>query len=284
MLAQLMAAMTTRPPLLKDIGQRVLGMGFDHNPLDELLSKHVRDGLVDYRGLREEKAKLRAYIKRMASVEPDRMPTVWDELAFWINAYNACALFAIVEHYPIKSVREIPGFFDRITYRIGQRPLTLDGIKHGKVRRFRDPRVHFALVCGAQSSPRLYARAFSPQRLERELDERARSFITDPAHIGSHLDRQANQLWLSALFRIYAWDFANPQGMPNLLAGLNPFIPAAKLSQFVSRYLPAEDVEYIKQRNPRLRFMPFDWRLNEAGVSGASIQTPRATDGVTSPS
>ncbi len=275
--AQLMAAMTTRPPLLKDIGQRVLGLGFDHNPLDEVLSKHVHDGLVDYRGLREEKAKLRAYIKRMASVEPDRMPTAWDEMAFWINAYNACALFAIVEHYPVKSVRDIPGFFDRITCRIGQRSITLSGIKHGKVRRFRDPRAHFALVCGAQGSPRLYARAFSPQRIERELDDRARAFITDSDHIGARLDRQANELWLSAVFRIYAWDFANPLGMPNLFALLNPIIPRTKLCEFVSRYLPAEDAQYIEQRNPRLRFMPFDWRLNEADASTSmtSIQTPQ---------
>src|SRR4051794_26408544 len=104
---------------------------------DELLDLYVRDGFVYYRALKSDRGKLDSYINQLAAASPDQM-TRDEQVAFWINTYNALVLRTVVDHYPIaghaaaypaKSVRQNPGAFERLTHKAGGRTITLDQIE-----------------------------------------------------------------------------------------------------------------------------------------------------------
>src|SRR5581483_8983617 len=105
--------------------------------LDQILDLYVRDGFVYYRALKAERAKLDGYVNQLAAAAPDQMPRN-EQIAFWINAYNALVLRTVVDHYPIAtrspqypqhSIRQIPGAFERLPHKVGGRSLTLDQIE-----------------------------------------------------------------------------------------------------------------------------------------------------------
>jgi hypothetical protein len=101
----------------------------DHAGWDALLRAHVNsEGLVDYAALGQQRAALEAYLTTLADADVASLPRD-EQLAFWINAYNACVVKGVLEHYPIKSVKEVRGFFDTIRYQVGGRLLALNEIE-----------------------------------------------------------------------------------------------------------------------------------------------------------
>ena len=131
-------------------------------PLDRSLQRHVHEGLVDYQGISTD-ADFSAAIKALAELDPDKLATRSERLAFWINTYNALVIRGVIDNQPIESVQEIGlaggwSFFSNTRFVVGGKPRTLDGIEHGIIRpRFEDPRAHFALECGALGCPALRA-------------------------------------------------------------------------------------------------------------------------------
>src|SRR3954469_8137812 len=120
---------------------------------DQLLDLYVRNGDVYYRAIKSERGKLDSYVAQLASVPVERLPRD-EQVAFWLNAYNAIVLRTVAEHYPIqgrsqeypsKSIRQIAGAFERLTHRVGGRTVTLDQIEQTVLPAFNDPRVYFAL-------------------------------------------------------------------------------------------------------------------------------------------
>src|SRR2546426_11884514 len=153
---------------------------------DEFLDLYVRDGYVYYRALRSERSRFDAYVNSLAGVQIDALPRD-DQLAFWLNAYNALVLRTVIDHYPIQgrspdyppnSIRQIPGAFERLTHRVAGRTLTLDQIEQTVLPEFHDPRVYFALGRGAIGSGRLRSEAFVAGRLEEQLAEVAGECVT----------------------------------------------------------------------------------------------------------
>lgn len=127
----------------------------DHRAFDAILRAHVARGQVDYAAIsKERKAALGAYLKMIAGAKPEALDSA-DRLAFYLNAYNALVIKAVVDRWPqISSVRKIDGFFDRLSYQVGGRQLTLNQLENRVIRpTFKDPRIHFALVCAARSCP-----------------------------------------------------------------------------------------------------------------------------------
>src|SRR5688500_8111494 len=105
-----------------------------HRPFDEILDVYMRDGLVYYRALQGERARFDRYLQSLAETSADTLKgwTPDRQLAFWINAYNAFVLRTVIDHYPIRgkapeyparSIRQIPGAFERRTHRAGGRTL-----------------------------------------------------------------------------------------------------------------------------------------------------------------
>src|SRR5207247_8063768 len=173
---------------------------------DEFLDLYVRDGYVYYRALRSERSRFDMYVNSLGNVEVGSLPRD-DQLAFWLNAYNALVLRTVIDHYPIqgrspdyppKSIRQIPGAFERLTHRVAGRTLTLDQIEQTVLSEFHDPRVYFALGRGAIGSGRLRSEAFVAGRLEEQLAEVAGECVTRAQCI--QIERDAGKVKISSIF------------------------------------------------------------------------------------
>ena len=212
----------------------------DVGPWDAVLRAHVHGGRVDYAALAAD-AEGRAALTRFLA-EAGEMPEDAG-LASWLNVYNALVVAQVIEHYPIASVREVPGFFDRARFRVAGAERTLDAIENEIIRpRFRDARVHFALNCGARSCPRLAARAFRPQRLDTTLERLAR------AGVAAHVSPAGPEggVRVSRIFEWFAADFERDAG---------------SVRAWIRRY-GGETWATLPDDAP-IAYRAYDWRLND---------------------
>ena len=242
-----------------------------HRPLDQILDLNVRDGLVYYRALRSDRARLDRYAASL-NVAPDVYER-WSreqKMAFWVNAYNAFVLQTVIDHYPIKgssknypgnSIRQIPGAFEQLKHRAAGRSLTLDDIEKTVLPEFKEPRLYLALGRGAVGSGRLRSEAYVADRLKQQLDDLQQEFVSEQAMI--KIDRSANVVsvtpivsWRSAEF-IEAYD-PGPKGP---MAERSP-IERAIVAFVTPRLLPLEK-EFLQQNEFKVTYHPFDWRLND---------------------
>src|SRR5207302_422895 len=123
-------------------------------------------GRVDYAGW---KAHDEPELDRFLAVVARTRTFGWshdEQLAFWINTYNACVIKKILAKWPVEQVSKLPDFFTEKGLPVTGEDMSLDDIEHQHIRKgFKDPRCHFALVCGAKSCPRLLDRAYPTEGL-----------------------------------------------------------------------------------------------------------------------
>ena len=256
-----------------------------------VLDAHVNDrGMVDYAGLKANRGRLDKAVRAMAALDLETYRG-WNEdrrLAFWINAYNALTLKVIVDRYPIEagllsglaypknSIRQIPGVWTKIEFLVMGRKLTLDEIEHAIMRgqdkkrvetfgRFDEPRIHMALVCAAMSCPPLRGEPFRGDELDAQLDDRTKRFLADAKKF--RIDRDAGVVHLSSIFKWFGGDFA-PTYTPK--AGFESGGDAAERAvlRFVAGYLPKEDADYLKRGDYDVKYLDYDWSLNEWKMAG----------------
>lgn len=213
-----------------------------------------RPGGLDYAGLESDRADLDLYLASLAGAEP----AAWSEAeqkAFWSNAYNAVMVHYVLERYPgIQSVREIDGIFDELELTVAGEPLTLDEIET-RARNLGDPRVHFAVVCASTSCPDLRGEPYRGEEIDRQLDDAMRRFLESPTK-GLRYDEEANTLWLSSIFKWYAGDFT---GGSTVVA----FFARGKVLGWLLPELPPDLAEKIRQQEPKVRYLDYDWSLND---------------------
>ena len=205
-------------------------------------------------GIAEVRPELTAYRTLLAGIDPDTL-TRDGALAFWMNLYNAEALAMMLTAHErgAVSVLDLVGGFDDKVIEVAGETLSLTEIEHGKVRRFGDPRVHLAIVCGSLSCPTLHPKPFDGGRVDEQLDRQARHFM---AAGGARADRASGTLSLSRVLLWYGGDFARPGRMPSWLP-----VPKARLLRSVQRWLPGEVASWAAETKPRIRFQPYDWAL-----------------------
>ncbi len=182
----------------------------DHSLLAQVLATLRSAGVP---GLGSERSKLSAYRAELAEVDPDGLSR--DEaLAYWLNLYNAGALdlAADASQRMETTVLRLPGAFDREWASVAGENLSLNDIEHGKIRRFGDPRIHGALVCGSASCPTLRYEPYDGASLDAQLKDQMRSFLTGG---GAVVD--GGVLRLSRIFLWYGADYVRPQRMPSFL-------------------------------------------------------------------
>lgn len=252
---------------------------FTHSLLDSLLQIHVQDGMVNYQALKQDDSLLKAYLRELELL-PEQEYEGWtdqNQIAFWINAYNAVTLAVIIENYPIQygnylhrirfpknSIRQIPKVWDKPLIRIMGRELSLNQIEHEILRiNFTEPRIHFVLVCASMGCPLLDERAFTGTDLDQRLDLAAIKFLNNPEKI--RLDKKTNTLFLSQIFNWYKNDFVIEEGQYCEFPYASE--PLCAVLTFAARFLPENDVEYIKVNRPVLNFLKYNWSLNEYSVS-----------------
>ena len=233
---------------------------FDYAPFNRVLGRVVQSqGSVDYQAAKTD-TDLRAFVDRLAQISPDTHPALFpnraDSLAFWINAYNACVLAGVSKAYPVSSVTEIApafGFFKTQQFVVGGRRVTLDHIEHEIIRKqFSDPRIHAAINCAAVGCPRLLNEAFTPDKLDDQLNLVIRDMIRNPMHV--QINRETKVVSLSAIFDWFASDFTS-------------YVQAREAGEtvldYVSLFLSKDDILYL-QNHPDLQivFLDYDWSLN----------------------
>lgn len=221
-----------------------------HQLWDQLVKTHVKaNGLVDYKGFIREKPKLESYLKLLSENAPDR--SKWsknEQLAYWINAYNAFTVKLIVDNYPTKSIRDL-GPILKIPllkdvwhfefFKIGGVAMSLDKVEHGIIRKeFDEPRIHFAINCASISCPPLLNEAFVAEKLEAQLTKVTIAFINDP--VRNKLGTQSVQL--SSIFSWFTSDFTK----------------RGTLIEFLNKYSKVKIAP-----NAKVSFLDYNWNLNE---------------------
>ncbi len=223
----------------------------DHTPFGSVLMRLAKDGIGSFGS---EDPELISYRAAASTIDPDRLPR--DEaLAFWLNVYNAGAIGSAASAFDVSadSVLRIPGAFSRPWIAVAGEDLSLDDIEHGKIRRFGDPRIHGALVCGSTSCPTLRGTPFTGDGLDSELEEQMQTFMIRG---GGHVDREANVVTLSRVLKWFGRDFVNPSRMPTIIPARSEAVRDA-----VSKWFPDEDRQFAITNRPTIRFATYDWAL-----------------------
>ena len=215
----------------------------DHSLFDPLLKAHVADGIVDYPAIVNTSA-FEQYIQELAKplVSTDRN----EQLAYWINAYNAFAIKGILDGRSPSTFLGRIGYFKKAKYQIANREINLYDLERKVIIPFSEPRIHFAINCASASCPKLLSEVYQASTLDQQLEKSTRDFIADPTR--NRFDRSKKILYLSKIFDWFKKDFREHSG---------------SVQKYIARYV--KDPELVKQLNNdeyKIKYLDYDWSLN----------------------
>jgi hypothetical protein len=222
----------------------------DHAAFDALLKKHVSaKGLVDYKGFKADEKPFNQYLETLSKNAPTDKWSKNEQMAYWINAYNAYTIRLILDNYPVKSIKDI-GPKNQIPFvntpwakkffSIGGTKTSLDNIEHGTLRKkYNDPRIHFALVCASISCPRLRNEAYTAAKLDAQLEDQGRDFLNDPTKNKPGKDKAQ----LSNYFNWYKGDWKQN---------------GQSVVKWVNKYSTTKITD-----NTDVSFLDYNWNLNQ---------------------
>ncbi len=236
---------------------------FTYQDYEAVLKNYVNEqGLVNYRRLQANREPLDRFNAAVGNVSPS-IYAAWSEkekIAFLINAYNAFTLQAIIDQKPLKkSIRDIPGVWQWHKFQIVGQSKTLDNIEHNTLRQdFQEPRIHVALVCAAISCPILRNEPYIAEKLDEQLNEQVSKFINSSQ--GFRIDRQANKVYLSSIFKWYGDDWKQSYSIANQFAGSER---EKAVLNFLSNYLSTSEKTYLKEGGYNISYLNYNWLLNQ---------------------
>ena len=204
------------------------------------LGTHVKDGKVDYKSIHKDQSSLDEILKLAEGISVSSSDAN-NFQAFWINAYNLSVIKGIIDNYPTKSPLDNKGFFDKTTYSLGGKQITLNDIEHKLLRaKFKDARFHFVLVCGAVGCPPLINKAYLPSTLDTQLETQTKKALN-----GSFLkvNTKKKRVEASEIMKWYKEDFTM-NGMTEI--------------DFINKYR----TEQIPD-NYKLSYFTYNWSLNK---------------------
>lgn len=208
-----------------------------HSDYDSLLRKYATPQGVKYKAWVANKAdvaKLHSVTDAIAKQAPSGDYNA--KLAFHLNAYNAWILRAVIDNYPMKSIKDVKLlFFKRYNITVSGRKMSFSHLENNIIRKqFKEPRIHFALNCASKSCPPLHNKAFHANTLGRTLKKLTRNFVNSPS--GVTVD--GNTARISKIFDWYKSDFGN-------------------VATYINQYRKEKITGSIKHQS-------YDWSLNEA--------------------
>lgn len=239
--------------------------GVDHRLWDYLLRSYVENGRIDYQAMNRDYV-FKEYLAELARAEPDALKTDHDKLALYLNAYNAFVVQGVVNHKINKSVKEFRfdgrGFFDQQEHILASQTLSLNRLEDDLIRvPFRDPRIHMAIVCAAESCPVIRREAYVGDRLESQLEDQARLFCNNEKHV--FYDEASNKIMVNSILDWYGRDFEEQGGF---LKWIHDRVEDENLKTHLQSALDKKlEVDFIK----------YDWSLNSQspGASSTPIHT-----------
>ena len=241
-----------------------LSKPFDHSSWDRFLKKFVNEeGEVNYRGVKEDPSLLNEYLAKLAGLGPEGV-FGWpreEKLALWLNGYHAAVVRAVIENYPVKSIKDIPSVWETQRITVGINRMSLQDIQAVQlIGATHDEKIYTALCCGARSCPKMRREAYTGTRVEGQLFLAAREFVNDPAR--NRVIPGKKKAEISRIFKWHAADFKLDFGTFENDRGLSQEEHA--VLSFIAHYLQdAGKLEFLEQGNYKIKYLPFDWSLNE---------------------
>lgn len=220
----------------------VAAQGIDHGPFDALLRANVKAGQVDYPGFQDAPT-FRPYVRELA--RPAQLPTKADQLAYYINGYNALAIAGILDGLSPSTILGRARYFKIKEWPLAGRSITLYDLEHKVLRPLGEPRVHFAIICASRSCPFLRREAYSAARLDAQLDDQARAFVNDSFR--NRFDKATRTAYLSEIFKWFDEDFRS----------------AGSVQKYIARYVADPEVARdLAADRYRIEWIDYDWSLN----------------------
>lgn len=232
----------------------------DHSVFTNLMTKYNFNGNVDYKGLTEE-TKLTEYLDLLSNVNPSKLESDQEKIAFWINVYNAFTIKAIVDNYPVESINDLHSggriighifsttVWDDDFIEINKKEYSLNDVEHKILRKeFKEPRIHFAIVCASISCPQLRHEAYVADKLEDQLQDQTIQFFADMTK--NKIDEKSKIAYLSKILDWFEEDFGEND---------------KEVLMFVSKYLNSKLSSKINEDidNWSIEYLDYDWGLNE---------------------
>lgn len=234
----------------------------DNTNFTALLTEHVKDGRVNYKAIKQDK-RLTNYLEQLSKTDPKTLSGK-EELAFWLNVYNAFTLKIMCDNYPLKSITDLnsPGgagglviatvlkgtIWDKPLVEIHGKKYTLNGIENDIIRPKGDPRVHFAMVCAAKSCPPLRNEAYEASKLNEQLEDQGRDFLAQVKK--NNFDFAKKSCNISNIFTWFKGDFEKT---------------GKSVLQYIARFLPKEqgDMLLANANSFAVNYTEYDWSINE---------------------
>lgn len=210
------------------------------NQADAFFKANVKNGKVDYDGIHKNPSELNSILANAEKISVSESDAK-NYQAFWINAYNLSVIKGIIDNYPTNSPLDDKDFFDKTKYSLGGKSVTLNAIEHKLLRpKFKDPRFHFVLVCGAVGCPPLISKAYLPNTLDAQLEAQTKKAIN-----GSFLKVNAKKKRISAskIMEWYNEDFT-----------MNGKTEIDFINQYRTEKVP---------ENSKLSYFEYNWNLNK---------------------
>jgi len=250
-----------------------------HDKCAEILKNYVDDeGMVDYKTLRRKRLELKALLQEFNNLDPNEYKT-WpkeDKIAFWLNAYNIQMLNIITENYPIESSRflrlfpgwgpnsilHIKGIWTNYKFLVMDEEFTLSEVDKRFFRKeFDDPRIFFAISRASLSSPPLRNEPYYGYKLNEQLDDQVKRFLSSPLAFGT--DKEKGRVFLSSLFQSssYGKEFISKFAIDKKFKDQEPTTRA--VLNFITNYVSKEKVSFLEVGNYSVNFMKYDWTIND---------------------
>ena len=219
------------------------------NNVDAFLTSNVIDGQVKYQQI-SQSDDLGELIAQIETANTNSLDAQTRK-AFYINAYNLQVISQASQAYPLTSVMDVNGFFDKAKIKVAGKKMSLNDFEKKIIlREFKDARLHFVLVCGALGCPPITTFAYRAERLEDQLDMQTRKAVNDPNFIKVN----GNKAELSQIFNWYSSDFGS--STKAVLSFINAY-RTTPLSQ-----------------SAKISYYKYDWTLNNVGMGiGQSLNT-----------
>lgn len=248
-----------------------------HDNCADILNNCVNDkGMVDYKTLKRKRFELKKLLDKFDSLERDEY-NAWpadDKIAFWINAYNIQMLKIVVDNYPIvssrfyrlfwppNSIRHIKGIWTNYKFMVMDEEFTLSEIEKRFFRQqFDEPRVFFALSQASISGPPLRNEPYYGYKLDQQLDDQAEKFLSSPE--GFRIDRDSKTVYLSAILQStwFGDEFISKYDTDKKFKDQQPEVRS--VLNFITNYITDLDVSFLEVENYTVKYLRYDWSLNE---------------------
>lgn len=215
--------------------------GFDHSKFETVLATAVANGRVDYAKFKAS-AEFKEYLTALETASPGSLPPN-EQLAFWINAYNALVIKNVLDNPGMKKPVDVKGFFDGRKFKVAGKSLTLNDIENTMIRaKFKEPLIHFGLVCAARSCPPLIPHVYTARTVRTQLARNASAYLASKYNT---FDPKTSKLTLTKIFEWYKADFGGDAG----------------LKTFVKKYGTAA-MKAAMDGTVTIAFAEYDWTLN----------------------